>query len=32
MLGFSCIPNGTYKEDNLKAGEICPRAPHVEQS
>ena len=27
MLRFSCIPNGTYKEDNLKAGEICPPLP-----
>ena len=21
---FSCIPNGSYKEDNLKEGRICP--------
>ena len=24
MLWFSCIPNGIYKEDNPKAGNICP--------
>ena len=27
MLGFSCISNRIYKEDNLKAGEICPPLP-----
>ena len=24
---FFCIPNGSYKEDNLKAGRICPSPP-----
>ena len=29
---FCCIPNGSYKEDNLKEGRICPPPPppHVE--
>ena len=28
---ISCIPNLSYKEDNLKAGRICPPPPpHVE--
>ena len=25
---FCCIPNGSYKEDNLKEGRICP-PPHM---
>ena len=25
---FCCIPNGSYKEDNLMEGRVCP--PHVE--
>ena len=24
ILWFCCIPNGSYKEDNLKEGRICP--------
>ena len=24
---FCCIPNGSYKEDNLKEGRICPPPP-----
>ena len=24
ILWFCCIPNGSYKEGNLKAGRICP--------
>ena len=24
---FCCIPNGSYKEDNLKEGRICPSPP-----
>ena len=24
---FCCIPNGSYKEDNLKEGRICPAPP-----
>ena len=24
ILWFCCIPNGSYKEDNLREGRICP--------
>ena len=27
ILWFCCIPNGSYKEDNLRAGRICPPPP-----
>ena len=26
---FCCIPNGGYKEDNLKEGRICPPPPPI---
>ena len=27
ISGFCCIPNGNYKEDNLKEGRICSLPP-----